>query len=178
LPDWISHIVTGHITSRAGGGRFFYGALLLGSVLPDIISYLPWKGMLLIVGKTTLLREALYCAIPLHSMPASITAALMVSFFFREELRGKVLASLTAGLVLHILMDLSQYQYDGGYLLLAPFSYDNYQIGLFWNDRWPFWIAALVPAGVLVELLYRRSRRSSQPPPSSSQTCSVSDIGI
>ena len=163
MPDWVSHLMAGHVTSRAGGRRFFYGALLLGSVIPDVLSYLPWKGMSLIVGDTALMREALYGAMPLHSIPASAVAVLMVTFFFKEGLRGRAALSLAVGSGLHLLMDLFQYQYDGGYLLLAPFDYGSYQIGLFWNDRWPFWIAALIPVAFVAELLYRRARRSLSP---------------
>lgn len=161
MPDWVSHLIAGHITSRVSRGSFVYAALLGGAVLPDVISYLPWKAIALSAGHTELTRTAAYFTSSLHSLPAGLVTALCLSFLFREELRPTIFTSLSVGSILHMFMDLFQYQLDGGYLLFAPLSYRTFQFGPFWGDYWPFWIAALTPVALLIEIRRWLSKHSS-----------------
>ena len=159
MPDLLSHALLGHAIHRIrGDGRAEPGAYTLvmaGSLLPDLVSWLPMNVYLKLEALLDLPSEPERYFPPMHAPLLTLLWCLLLALLFVPALRRRALGALLCGAAGHVGLDLLQHKYDGGYLVLYPFDLDRYQVGLVSQDDWPLWIAL---TGLLCTLISYHGR--------------------
>lgn len=157
MPDLLSHALTGHAIQRASGGRLDYTLVLAASMLPDVVSWLPMNVYLKAEGWSGywLPAELERYFPPMHSPLLVLLWCVLLSLAFVPRLRSVAWWSLLSGSTAHVLLDLLQLKYDGGYLVFYPASLDRFQIGLVPQASWVVWIAVTGVAALACEGVHR-----------------------
>ena len=142
MPDLATHVLTTHLMSRARPGwRTLYAPLLLGAILPDVLTRPLYM----------LFPAAFWLFFPLHSPLVLALVCYVLSFLFEERGRAKTFIAMYAGALLHIVLDLLQKSVTLAYAPLFPFSWAQWSAGLFWADD-----SLLILSALLVFVLVRR----------------------
>ncbi len=135
MPDLLTHVATGYLARGAAPKRLHPGVLILGVILPDIVTrpiYIVWP-------------DAYWFVKPLHTPLGLVLLSLAVSGLFVPRDRQRALINLLAGSGLHLALDLLQKHLVGGYALLFPWTWKSWEIGLIWPEQtlWllPVWLA-------------------------------------
>jgi hypothetical protein len=131
MPDLFAHFSSAYLPSRYRNFRQCDALLVLGAVLPDLISRIP---ILILVRFLDL--PVVYFFRALHTPIALILVCYILSFLFERSIRFKSFLSLAAGSFLHLVLDLMQRQFfEGVYMPFVPFSIKTVQWGWFhYND--------------------------------------------
>lgn len=158
MPDFVTHALTGHVMQRLSPRRIDYATVLVGSLLPDLVSWLPLNVELLLEPYGFPSESERYFP-PMHSLCLVLLWSWLLSLLFVPEERRLVLRSLALGGIAHIFLDSLQYKFDSGYLVLYPLYLKRVQIGLVAQDAWYLWIATGLLATALVEVWRRRRMR-------------------
>ncbi|MEN0064276.1 MAG: hypothetical protein AAGA48_19150 [Myxococcota bacterium] len=69
-----------------------------------------------------------------HSPAGLLLASASLSQSFVKGQRTEAFIALTIGAAVHVLIDLLQYHHGRGYPLLAPFSWETYEIGVIGSE--------------------------------------------
>ena len=126
MPDLATHVLATHLVSRARPGwRMFYAPLLLGTILPDLLTRPLYM----------LFPAAFWFVFPLHTPLVLALVCYVLSFLFEERLRVKVFMAMYTGVLFHIGLDLLQKSVTRAYAPLFPFSWARWSAGLFWPDE-------------------------------------------
>lgn len=157
MPDLVTHTATAWIGGRRTPLWRHRGMLLLGAVLPDLISrpfYLLWPATFWSVSAW-------------HSPLACFLVALWISALFPTHEQGNVLKALGLGLLLHFALDATQKHVLVSYWWFFPFSWWSYEDGLLWPEQWLGIAPWLAGVAILLELSFVlrqtfRSRRGGQ----------------
>lgn len=162
MPDLATHALTGHAIHRVSGGRLDYTCLLAGSMLPDVVSWLMLSFELKAerLGLLPSWPERFFP--PMHSFVLVAIWCGLVALWFVKRQRGVVFSSLLLAAEAHVLLDLLQEKYDGGYLFLYPFYWKRVQIGLLPQDDWFVWLAIAAFLVMALEIA-RRLRKDPAP---------------
>jgi hypothetical protein len=150
MPDLVTHTAAAYFLSRNTKSArirvFFY----MGAVLPDILArpiYILWP-------------DLFFYTVAIHTPAFMIVFILLFAEFFPQYLRKTVAVFTLAGVGLHFLMDLFQQHLLTGYYWLFPFSWNSFEIALFWPETpvrlIPLW-TALILATEFVSYIYRRA---------------------
>lgn len=158
MPDLITHALTGHILHRASDGKMDYSLLMAGSLLPDVVSWLPMNVYIRAEGWLGLPHAWERWFPPMHSPLLVLLWCVLLALLFAERWRGLAFWSLGVASQTHILLDLMQLKYDGGYLVFYPVCLERHQIGLIPQDEWGVWILLAAVGAAVAEVWYRRRR--------------------
>jgi len=152
VPDPLTHVCIAYLAGRAVRLRRGLAAFLIGTLLPDVLTSVP----------TTVLGGYWFWA-PAHTPVGVLVWGYAASLLFRREDRRLAFACLVAGGWLAVALDVLQDHISGGYMLLFPFSWAEYELHLIGPEASLSWLPFLVPAAVLVALLDRLGRRRGSP---------------
>lgn len=130
MPDWLAHVLFAYVLCKVLGIRFkmFNNEntviVMVGSLIPDVVK----------VGSIFDLFgidvwDYIY---PSHTPACSLLVAGLVSLLFYES--AVVFLLLVLGFTTHYMLDFLMGHVSGGMLLLFPFSWDGYQLGLIQCD--------------------------------------------
>ena len=127
MPDLFAHFSSAYLPSRYQKFRRYDALVVLGAVLPDLISRIP-----IVILVRFLDLPVVYFYRALHTPIGVILASYILSFLFEHSIRLKSFLSLTAGSFLHLVLDLMQQQFfDCVYMPFIPFSIKTVQWGWF-----------------------------------------------
>lgn len=132
MPDLFTHLAAAHIARRTveikravPSSQHSYTMFYLGTILPDIISRPP----------TILFQEqSVYWFVEqTHTPFALLFMSYLIVMFIKEKSRIKYFVILLYGIGLHCLLDLMQkHLASGTYYWFFPFSWETFNIPLFW----------------------------------------------
>ncbi|MEO0602822.1 MAG: hypothetical protein AAF211_15370 [Myxococcota bacterium] len=112
------------------------GAAAIGVVLPDALGQAPPIALGLLQEATGLsIPEPLLWSFGAFHAPVGIllTTAMLSQSFVRGQ-RTEAFVAMTAGAAMHLLVDLLQFHHGRGYALLAPFSWETFELGLIGSE--------------------------------------------
>lgn len=135
MPDLLTHTLV--ITPFKKLLRKNFTLVLMGMVLPDIVSRIP--GIILPNRSFISWMQA-----ALHSPIALLLACLFFSFFFSQKIRKKAFLALSAGTFIHLFMDLFQKTFIVGYFWFFPFSFKSFWVPVFWPNDSIYFVPFLV----------------------------------
>jgi len=151
MPDLVTHGLSGVVLKRVGNRRISLALVLFGSLLPDLISWLPLNLYFHLERLWNLPPTLQRFFPPMHSPLLVVLVCALMAELFTSAYRRLAFESLVAGSLLHVLLDLLQWKYDGGYLVFYPLSLTRHQIGLVDQQYWYFWLALVLGIGLLLE---------------------------
>jgi hypothetical protein len=155
VPDIVTHACVGFLF-KAGTRGGNVPVFLLGSLLPDVVSYIPGA---LVAGFSQYVYRLpawqVYFWYPFHLPIGILFTSLLLSFFFPEAGRTGVFLDLILAGGLHLFLDLLQSHLGPGYLVLFPFFDRDFEIGLIGSETTvPF----ALPLVALTSLAWRIRR--------------------
>jgi hypothetical protein len=151
VPDPLTHVCLAYLVGRAARLRRGLVAFLIGTLLPDLLTSAP----------TTVLGGYWFWA-PAHTPMGVLVWGYAASLLFRREDRRLTFGCLVAGGWLALALDAFQDHISGGYMLLFPFSWAEYELHVIGPEASLSWLPYLVGAVGLVELCgWLRRRRAS-----------------
>jgi hypothetical protein len=101
---------------------------------------------------------------PLHVPVGIVLVSYGVALAFRDEERRWAFANLALGGLLHLAVDIFQFHFGMGYMLLFPLSTWDWELGWVGSEATVPVVPFLLPATIL--LARWRWRRRDGPPPS------------
>jgi len=150
MPDWIAHILFAYILSEVLSFKFnalkegrYVALVMVGSLIPDLVKI---EIIFDLAGMDV--SEFLE---PLHTPAGALLSASLISLLFYGTIF--VFSLLSLGLTTHFALDLLLKHVSGGMLMLFPFSWNEYQLGLIQSDNFNITLVILVLASFLY--LYR-----------------------
>ena len=149
MPDLFTHFVAARVPAGFLRDRRYQALMVLGTFLPDLVA----KGLYWIMQARDGFGD------PSHSILGIILLSYVVTLFLEEGLRRPGFWLLTAGGLIHVLVDLlKDNQGVGSARLFLPFSIRGVEFG--WID--PENVVMLIPldAAILAAALYVEGRRS------------------
>jgi len=158
MPDWISHILLGLIIAEISNTNK-KSLVVLGSILPDIVLKTYTISLLTPIP----LNFLFWFFYPLHTVAGIILLSLLITQLFKYDPK-KAFMLIFAGALSHILLDMTTkpmvYNIQG--LLLFPFSWKAYSLGLFYSEQ--YWIVAIILlfAYIITKYLLRKYRAAWQ----------------
>ncbi len=145
MPDPVTHVCLTWLGGRAARLRVAMPALLVGALLPDALYCVPWIATIS------------------HTPLALVVAAYAGAMLFRALDRRAVFLGLIAGSWFAVALDVRQDHLSGGYMLLFPFSWREFEAHLIDPEGSVLYLPYIVGGTLLVELalfLVRRMKRS------------------
>ena len=154
MPDWLAHIFFAYIlckiaelkldTFRRGEN---VALVIVGSLLPDLVKI----ALIFDLAKIYVWDFIM----PLHTPIGSLLVAALISLAFYNWRTTFLL--LTLGFLSHYALDMTLGHVSGGMLLLFPFSWNKYQLGLIHSDD--FRITLILGVIALVVYLTDRAKK-------------------
>ncbi len=154
MPDLMTHLLVPLTIGRLSlQDRVRPALLCLGAVLPDLLSRVP----AIALGKT----QAAWLFSAFHTPVGVFVFCLAAVFLFPREIRTFCLGWILTGVGVHFLLDLLQKTVlAGNYYWFFPFSFNRFQIELFWPDETIYAIPPLLALALLIEIFrYRRRKK-------------------
>jgi membrane-bound metal-dependent hydrolase YbcI (DUF457 family) len=147
MPDLFTHLVAARVPGVFVRDRRIQALLVIGTFMPDIA----FKGLYLVLQT----RQSF--AIASHSILGVVLISYLLCLFLEESIRRPGFVALTAGGLIHVLVDLMKENSGGrAVLLFLPFSTASPDIG--WIE--PESVALLIPidAAILAAALFLERR--------------------
>lgn len=168
MADLITHGCTAIIAKSCTRRGDHVAVFVAGTCLPDLLGRVPSMALTRIRWDVPGIPEwAVYVWGPLH-MPVGVAAmAFAFSFVFGVEVRRTVFLNLLGGGLLHLAVDLVQFHFGVGYLLLFPLSMWDFELGWIGSEATVRVVPFLVPFTILIaRWRWGRARRKdgSSPP--------------
>jgi len=165
MPDLLTHTSLAYLVGRGVNIKRYLIIFLVGNVLPDVFTRIPWR-----VVPNCLQSKTFWFCQPLHT-PVGITlGCLLITYFFKEAERKAIFYFLWLGAFFHLFLDLLQRNVVGSYYWFFPFSWNSFQIGLFWAEESLLSIPFLLLAILVIEIRNLSDKKVSfaktQSPPS------------
>lgn len=133
MPDLLTHFLSAYILGKGTiASRAMRSIFYLGAILPDLFSRSP-----IILLEFILRRypgEISRFFVNFHSPFVVFWLSLLISQLFQKD-RRKIFFILLSGAGLHLFLDLLQRHVEPVYFWLFPFSWQKWEIGLFWADN-------------------------------------------
>ena len=152
MPDLVTHTAAAYFLSHRNRGQSRRALFLLGAILPDLLARPIY----------ILFPNLFFYTVAIHTPVFMFIFTLLVCEFFPRHRRRVVFVSLSAGIIVHFMMDLFQRHLLTGYYWLFPFSWRSFEIPLFWPETpvrlIPLW-GALVLITEAVIFLRKPSNR-------------------
>lgn len=127
MPDLFAHFASGYLISRYSRLRTRTALIVLGAVLPDLLTRLPEILLDRFLGLN------IYHAVEIfHSPTVLCLVAFVLSLLMDRGLRTNAFIWILFGSLVHVLLDLMQSQFGGGiYMPYFPFSFVKIEFGIF-----------------------------------------------
>ncbi len=111
------------------------GTVAIGVALPDVFGRVVPLGLELAQTRGLGIPDPLVWAFGAFHTPAGLllTNAVLSQSFVRGQ-RTEAFVALTIGGTLHLLVDVLQFHHGRGYPLLAPFSWETFELGLIGSE--------------------------------------------
>jgi len=107
------------------------GLAAIGVVLPDALGrVVPMALELAQQAGTGIPDEFVWAFGAFHSPVGILLANATLSQSFQRGLRNEAFVALTLGGALHLLLDVTQFHHGHGYPLLAPVSWQTFELGI------------------------------------------------
>lgn len=152
MPDVATHLILPWLFHRIVRIRHYILYVLWGSVLPDIFCRVPNLFISLYD------RWYLY---GIHTPFVSIVLCYAAALLFARRMRFRVFIGLGAGVIVHFLLDLTQYTESTINMLWFPFSTKSINIGFAWPEDSLYlvflWIAIFAVIIITDRIKKRRS---------------------
>ena len=121
MPDGATHILVQIIINRFIHANKLIPYLLFGSVAPDLFK----------VISRIVMPEYEWVFSPTHSPVFMLVVFYAISLLFHQKERVLLIKGCMIGMVIHLLLDLTQINYGGGdYMPFFPFSFYTVLFGL------------------------------------------------
>jgi len=156
MPDWLAHILVAYILCSILRIKFKVfskentAIVMVGALIPDIV-------------KVGLIFDSLGMDVwdfiaPFHTPVGSILSAALFSLLFEFEARKRIFSLLILGASTHLALDFLLMHVSGGMLLLFPFSWGKWQLGVIQCDNYYVALIALLLACVIyiISKYYKR----------------------
>lgn len=133
MPNTLAHFGVQGAISQTVGNRIDPKLVFLGCLLPD----LPWiVQRVASLGLPTIdpYTLRLYC---IAQASLAVTLCLCAALAMLSTAPAKVFAILGLNAFLHLLLDALQIKWANGVHILAPFSWELWNVGLFWPESLP-----------------------------------------
>ncbi|MDZ7723132.1 MAG: hypothetical protein U5R06_10090 [candidate division KSB1 bacterium] len=150
MPDLITHTAAAYLA-----GRYFLTAhnrvlLYMGVILPDIL-----------VRPFYIIFPAVYpYTVGIHTPFFMIIAVALATELFAPGIRKAAFTYLSLGVFFHFILDLLQKHISSGYYWLFPFSWQSFEIGLFWPHQTlpliPLWIMLVIALEFFIQKYQRK----------------------
>lgn len=165
MPDGLTHVLLGYVGVR----RWIKGRrltiFLLGCLMPDILLR---GGRLLFLGNIQRDFLELYLT-PLHIPITLVFICLALAQLFHSQIRRTAFKLLFGGCLAHFVADLLQRTINGygftlerldGYHWLYPFSWFDFQVGLYWTEEASYASIFLIPLSLWPWITQEHRQRS------------------
>ena len=153
MPDLLTHYTAAYFLTPKRLFPRHRVLVYLGTILPDVITR-PIYILMPSLERYT---------VAIHTPVFMLIFCLLLSEFFQSPKSAKVRAFLLFGVGLHFFLDFFQRHFIGGYYWLFPFSWDYFEIGLFWPETplllSPLWLLMIA---VSEGWLYLQKRKVNQ----------------
>ncbi len=146
MPDWLTHILFAYVLCVVLSFKFNsfrdnrnVAVVMVGSLVPDLAKVellFNWIGV-----------EVGDFVAPLHTPVGSLFSAGLVSLLFYGSIL--VFSLLVMGFATHFVLDMLLGHVSGGMLMLFPFSWNKYQLGIIHSGDYNITVVVLVVAVVL-----------------------------
>jgi len=172
MPDLITHGSVGLLLGMAVAGRCRAPLLPLfvaGNLLPDVLSRLPG----ILMGELNnrfphVPALLLYGWEPFHQPFGAGLASLALALLLPPAQRLRAFALLWSGMLLHLLLDLTQFHEGAGCMLLFPLDTRPFELGWVSSEACVYVALPLALLAVLASLARRRVLAASAPSPRTS----------
>ena len=155
MPDLFAHFASGYLISRDSRLRAHTALIVLGAVLPDLLTRLPEIILDRFLGLNV------YHAVEIfHSPMILCLVAFVFSLLMDPVIRTKAFIWILFGSLVHVLFDLMQSQFgESIYMPYFPFSFVRVEFGFFHFNAS---IAAFPILLLIVVFAFVLSRRGSK----------------
>ncbi len=157
MPDLFAHFTSGYLISRYPHLRGFTALIVLGAVLPDLLTRVPE------IFFDRFLGLNVYHAVEIfHSPTVLFLVAFALSLLMDRSLRFQAFSSIFLGSLVHVVLDLMQIQFgESVYMPYFPFSFVKIEFGFFHFNASIAIFPLLLP---LVTIAFLVSRHASKDP--------------
>jgi hypothetical protein len=163
MADLITHTCTA-LLWKAASRKPHVAIFVAGTCAPDLFGRVPTMGLTAIRPTFPWIPEwAIYAWAPLHMPFGILLASYLLSFLFPEASRRVAFTNLIGGGLLHMAVDLLQFHFGVGYLLLFPFSFWDFELGWIGSETTVLIVPVLLPFTLLVAW-WRWGRRTNASP--------------
>ncbi len=156
MPDWIAHIIIGLIVAELFNIKK-KSLVVLGSVLPDILVKLELLSIFFPIDKYAIT----WIFNPLHTPLGIVLFSLLLLPLFDFD-KPKAYFLLFIGWSSHLIADLvNKHILLGQNLLLFPFSWENFELGLVWPDQYYIILLPLtiIYSAILIHKYYKNHKK-------------------
>lgn len=149
MPDWLAHVLFAYVLCKILRIKFRQfnnentAIVMVGSLIPDVV-----KIGLIFDLFGIYVWDFIY---PLHTPIGSLLVAGLISLLFYES--TVVFLLLVLGFITHYMLDFLMGHVSGGMLLLFPFSWDGYQLGLVQCDDYRITLVLVVLAVIIYTII-------------------------
>ncbi|MDD5065600.1 MAG: hypothetical protein PHF84_01005 [bacterium] len=155
MPDLITHMSINYLLGRSFRRHFSLTLFLLGAVLTDVI----------VAAQITLIDffhfkdiEYLYSiGVFPHTLFGAVTISIILGIYFVPRVRS--IFSLFSGYLLHLLVDLFQFNFGNGNLLFYPFGFRTYTLDCFIYGVDYRLIYVVIPLFLFLYILFKEKER-------------------
>jgi hypothetical protein len=151
MPDLVTHSLAAWLLVRSPRWRRIRLLFFLGTFLPDLVSR-PLYILFPRLGGYT---------VAMHTPVFLFFCGLVAAEFMESGLRGQARLAITAGIFLHLSLDVMQRHLTAGYYWLYPFSWKSWELGWFWPEQVVDWVPLWIGIMAVGELLIALRRRAA-----------------
>jgi len=140
MPNTLAHLGIQGVVTRSIIRKADIKWIFLGAVLPDI----PWIARRIVIAVLPGIDPV---AVRIYAIAQSSLFScliLAVAFSLFSQIPRRVFAILSLNALLHLLVDASEAKWGNGVHLLAPYSWDTFNLGLFWPESTAVFLLSLV----------------------------------
>lgn len=164
MPDPLTHLCSALLPKALTGGRHV-GPFAVGAVIPDFGARLPGIALeRLSVRGWPIPDWTMHPWTVLHVPLGAALAAVILALMFPEAERRPVAGWLLAGVAAHFALDVLQFHYEGGYMLLYPVTVTRFECGWIGSEATvPYapYLAALTLVAWAARLAWNRGQAKS-----------------
>jgi len=140
MPDWITHVAAAYFLAY-GLKAEKKSLVVLGGLLPDLITKFTVFFRYVLPPDKLVGFDIFHT--PLVALLVAITIAPVFSFDYRKSV-----ALISAGIASHFLLD--SLQGPVGYMVLWPFSWESYTLGIIWSENLTPLAVTLLIVGIII----------------------------